>query len=407
MTIVLGCLATLLGSFGSKAASAAPYQAAAHAQCPDAINCAVSFPQVPAGSRFDVQFAACEIASAGPGTHSGRVAFTRFYLQTRQGGKTVPLALASIAPDAQFDGTSTHSAVSQAVDFFVPAGETLQIFAWPEHSENSAFIDRMDCTVVGEMKDASTPGPYVATAHALCADGINCAVAFPKVPAGSRFDVRFAACEIASASLASVGSTRFYMQTKQGRKAVPLPLASIGGAQFDGESVHSALSQPVEFSVAGGEKLQIFAWPYVNTFIDWMDCTVAGEMKDATTPGPYVATAHAQCPDEINCAVAFPKVPAGSRFDVQFAACEIASASGAYVRNTRFYLQAKQGGKTVPLALASLAPGFQYDGANFRSAVSQPVDFFVPAGETLQILPGRLKARIASSTGWTARSLAR
>jgi hypothetical protein len=255
----------------------------------------------------------------------------------------------------------------------------------------------MDCTVAGEMKDASTPGLYLATAHAQCPDGIDCAVAFPKVPAGSRFDVRFAACEIASASvvLGTVSYTRFYLQTKQGGKKVPFALASIAlGGQFDGESVHSALSQPVELSVAGGEKLQICAWPNQSpgdaAFIDRMDCTAAGEMKDASTPGPYVATAHAQCPDGVNCAVAFQK-PAGSRFDVQFAACEIASASGAIVNETRFYLQTKEGRKKVPLALASIAGtvnegGYQEDSEGLRhSAVSQPVDLSVSAGERLQL----------------------
>jgi hypothetical protein len=97
---------------------------------------------------------------------------TRFYLQAKQGGKTVPLALASLAPGFQYDGANFRSAVSQPVDFFVPAGETLQIFAWPTESPNS-FIDRMDCTVAGEMKDASTPGLYLATAHAQCPEGFN------------------------------------------------------------------------------------------------------------------------------------------------------------------------------------------------------------------------------------------
>jgi hypothetical protein len=135
------------------------------------------------------------------------------------------------------------------------------------------------------MKDASTPGPYVATAHALCADGINCAVAFPKVPAGSRFDVRFAACEIASASGEIVNETRFNMQTQEGRKKVPLALASIagtvneGGYQEDSEGLrHSAVSQPVDLSVSAGERLQLFAWPTSGKFIDRMDCTVAGQV---------------------------------------------------------------------------------------------------------------------------------
>jgi hypothetical protein len=232
----------------------------------------------------------------------------------------------------------------------------------------------------------AAPTPYQAAAYAQCPTGTNCKVAFPAVPASSRLDVQFVACQIRSATSADVANTRFYLQTTQSGKTVALALASVApGTQSDGTNVYSAVSQPVVFSVPAGQKLQIFAWPSKGTFIDRIDCTVAGAMVAASSPPPYQASAYAQCPTGINCKVAFPAVPASSRLDVQFVACEIRSASNSDVIYTRFYLQTTQSGKTVALDLASVAPYYQSDGTYVYSAVSQPVVFFVPAGQKLDI----------------------
>lgn len=372
--------------------SPAIYQTAAYAQCPNGINCVVTFPTVPAGGQFNVQFAACEIRSAQAGGGAA-VATTRLYLQTMQNGNPVALYLASgVTSEYNIDQADTYiySALSQPVVFSVSAGQALSIFAWPY--ENS-YIDEIDCTVSGEMVPAAaSKASYQTTAFAECPTGINCLVTFPAVSAGNQFNVQFAACQIRSASGASVASTRLYLQTNQNENTVALSLA--GGADhngdtYDGTYTYSEVSQPVVFSVPGGQALSIFAWPTHNQYIDEIDCTVAGQMMPSASSGLYQASASAQCPTGLNCAVSFPDVPASNTLNVQFASCEIRSANypnTAFVYNSTIDLQTTQDGKTIALGLAVAGDyGYQTDGTNYYSALSQPVVFYVPGGQTPQI----------------------
>ena len=266
--------------FGTFEAVAAPYQATAGADCGASTNCIVKFPAVPAASRLEVQFVACEIRSGAYGESANTVSSVRFELQTSQNGKTVSLDLVSLFGGSQYDGTKSYSAISQPVVFPVSGQQSLSIVAWESTGSSLAPVDRMDCTVNGTLEDAATAAPVLMTAHAQCPSGTDCVVHFPT--SATALKATFAACSIYSAtSEATSASTRFYLQTIQNGKPIGFPLGSVEGGVEETLTypfpTYSEVSQPVSFLVPANQVLKLFAWPDSGRYIDRMDCTVAAE----------------------------------------------------------------------------------------------------------------------------------
>jgi hypothetical protein len=239
--------------------------------------------------------------------------------------------------------------------------------------------------------------PYQATGFAQCPTSVNCIVKFQKVAAGKRLDLRFASCEVTGVRTeqnfaADVGNTRIYLETGTRHPIQEnLLVPDEGSISYQSDSdtgygnAYTAVSQPVFFSIAQGEKRSIVAWPTQSSppfeqYIANLGCTVHGDLADASSPSPYQVTAHAQCPTGVNCVVKFPAL--AYALDVQFVSCQINSGNAA---NGRYYLQTVQDGETVAMPLAMPYRGGQTSGSTVYSAISQPLSFLVPAQQPLRI----------------------